>query len=191
MKTCTKCTAAKPETEFSRYKVGKPGLRAICRQCVNDYSRGRFPQDKEKIKQSNRKNYQKYKERRTGYARRYRENNREKVKAYLRAYHAKNRDSARAYELLRKYNITIDEYAVLSDTQEGLCAICKRPETRKQKGVLLPLVVDHCHETGRVRALLCFRCNTMIGYADDEIERLLAAVDYLKLNEVESMINAY
>ncbi len=179
MKTCTECGIAKVETDFSKYKAGKPGLRSTCKACVSAYNKIRFPKDKERIKAYNKKHRNKYRERHTERARRYRENNRDKVTAYLKAYHYKNRHKARAYELLRKYNITIDEYAILSDKQGGLCAICKKPETRKQKGVLLPLVVDHCHKANCIRGLLCSRCNVMIGMANDDTRCLLAGIDYL------------
>jgi hypothetical protein len=56
--------------------------------------------------------------------------------------------------------------------QNGCCAICK--ESGKE------LVVDHCHESGDVRELLCQDCNSMLGRAKDSIETLKSSVNYLK-----------
>lgn len=62
--------------------------------------------------------------------------------------------------------------------QDGLCAICKAPETPEPKG---NLHVDHDHTSGRVRGLLCFPCNAGLGSFKDDIERLEAAIEYLKM----------
>ena len=77
---------------------------------------------------------------------------------------------------IKKYGITVDQYRIMLEVQSGLCAICRRLPTRSRK----LLCVDHCHETGRVRGLLCSACNTAIGLLGDSRERLLAAADYLK-----------
>ncbi len=64
--------------------------------------------------------------------------------------------------------------------QGGVCAICGLPETRVVKGKLNRLAVDHDHTTGRVRGLLCFRCNTCLGRFEDNVELLRAAEAYLE-----------
>ena len=64
----------------------------------------------------------------------------------------------RARLLRQKYKITVRQYEVLLDAQGGRCAIC---QTEPPAGK--PLVIDHCHGTGCVRALLCNLCNLMIG----------------------------
>ena len=68
-------------------------------------------------------------------------------------------------------------------TQEGVCFICKNPEITKFKGVVNPLSVDHCHKTGKVRSLLCVKCNALLGMADDNLEILQKAIDYLNLHK--------
>jgi hypothetical protein len=59
-----------------------------------------------------------------------------------------------------------DTYQQLLHNQGGVCAICHQPEVKidKQRGTLCILAVDHCHTTGTVRGLLCFRCNTNLGW---------------------------
>lgn len=60
---------------------------------------------------------------------------------------------------LRKFGITQKEYEILLKKQKGVCAICgSKPDTRWQI-----LAVDHDHNTGKVRGLLCMVCNTMLG----------------------------
>jgi hypothetical protein len=66
------------------------------------------------------------------------------------------------------------------EAQGGLCAICFKPEVRrKEDGTLRALAVDHDHVTGRIRKLLCHRCNLGLGHFDDDIMRLVSAVTYL------------
>jgi hypothetical protein len=79
------------------------------------------------------------------------------------------------------YGVEIEEYQAMLDAQAGKCAICKKGETSlHQNGSIKSLAVDHCHETGAIRGLLCFRCNMMIGYAQDDPERLLKGAAYLQ-----------
>lgn len=68
------------------------------------------------------------------------------------------------------------------EKQGGLCAICDKPETKKHSRTnsLMPLSVDHCHETLAVRGLLCSQCNFMIGLANDNPETLQRAINYLQ-----------
>lgn len=64
----------------------------------------------------------------------------------------------------------------LLDAQGGVCAICGNDEDGTGQR---QLSVDHGHETGAVRGLLCNRCNPMLGYARDSIAVLQAAIEYL------------
>ena len=79
----------------------------------------------------------------------------------------------------RMYGITDAEYDALLESQDGLCAICRQPETTIRNGRVQPLSVDHDHETGAIRGLLCARCNHMLGAAKDKASTLWAAVQYL------------
>lgn len=67
--------------------------------------------------------------------------------------------------------------------QDGLCRICRRPERALgRSGRVRPLSVDHDHDTGKVRGLLCHGCNTALGKFNHDPEWLLAAVRYLEEN---------
>ena len=82
----------------------------------------------------------------------------------------------RDYELRRRYGIGNDEYQAIFEAQRGLCAICGV----HQNEISQALSVDHCHESGKVRGLLCGKCNVGLGQFNDDIEGLEAAITYLK-----------
>jgi len=73
------------------------------------------------------------------------------------------------------YGITIEQYGEMLEAQGGVCAICREPCPSGKN-----LAVDHCHETGAVRGLLCARCNSGIGQFLDSPDRLRAAIGYLE-----------
>lgn len=83
-----------------------------------------------------------------------------------------------------RYGLTLKAYNDMRIAQNDLCAICKQPETgthiRNEKPVEIQLAVDHNHETGEIRALLCHKCNKALGLFSDNLAMLEAAVEYLK-----------
>lgn len=83
--------------------------------------------------------------------------------------------------LAKNYGITIAEYDELFERQNGNCAICGLPEIMRR------LSVDHNHETGEVRGLLCATCNLLIGNAKENADILLKAIDYLQSQEVKGI----
>lgn len=111
----------------------------------------------------------------------WREANSEKIRTKNANWYRENPEYFRAQRLVR-YGLTVDEYHKLSEAQGNVCAICKRPETVRdpRTDTLRSLAVDHCHSTGRVRALLCSLCNTAIGKMNDDPDRLEAAAAYLR-----------
>lgn len=82
----------------------------------------------------------------------------------------------------RKINYGIDRetYEHMGDEQEWRCAICDEHETRMRGGVRMSLCVDHNHDTGEVRRLLCTRCNSTLGYMKEDPELLRRAAEYLE-----------
>lgn len=82
----------------------------------------------------------------------------------------------RERHLQQKYGISEQEYDKLLTKQNGVCAICERKCT-KQKN----LCVDHDHETGKVRGLLCDNCNVGLGRFKDSLKLLLKAAEYLEI----------
>ncbi len=106
-----------------------------------------------------------------------------KCKPCTREYQ-RNRRSAwrdnREAALQRKFGMTLRQYEKMLWDQDGLCAICERPQSGKRGGVTIQLCVDHDHETGQVRALLCTSCNIGLGNFGDDVERLTTAISYLR-----------
>ena len=114
----------------------------------------------------------------------YKQRNREKVALAHKNWYLKNRDNIlvqtrekydpiKVYgrKLKRTYGITLEDYYKMTDEQDGLCKICKiKPEK---------LYVDHCHDTGIVRGLLCNQCNAGIAMLKHNPENLKEAIKYL------------
>ena len=73
---------------------------------------------------------------------------------------------ARRHNLKRKYGLTEAAYSKMLLDQDGVCAICRKPETRFCNGTLASLSVDHDHETGKIRGLLCIKCNRSLHDAE-------------------------
>jgi len=110
---------------------------------------------------------------------RYRARNRAAIRAKncaraKKRYHEDPEYRRRQRELtrIRLYGISPDDYDRLLARQQGACAICKR----KSDAVLC---VDHCHSTGKVRGLVCRRCNTGLGCYEDNLDLMRAAMAYL------------
>lgn len=80
----------------------------------------------------------------------------------------------------RKYGLSQDQYEAMVLAQRGLCGICQEPETHITRGGHPgQLAVDHCHVTGKIRGLLCFRCNVALGKFRDNPTYLKNAMVYL------------
>jgi len=101
----------------------------------------------------------------------WREENKDSIRASWRKAHGKYYTSdKRRNKTLRAYGLDEQAYNEMFDEQGGLCKICSRE---------LPLVVDHCHETGKIRGLLCNQCNVGLGCFQDDVDRLRLALVYL------------
>jgi hypothetical protein len=127
--------------------------------------------EKERIK--NAIHYQKNRDRILGYKRKYREINKERLNESVRSKRAKADVKPHDY-LKRNYGITYDDYVQMLKAQNGVCAICGKAEEKKR------LAVDHCHNTGKIRGLLCGMCNTAIGKLNDDVQLLRKAIQYLE-----------
>jgi hypothetical protein len=86
----------------------------------------------------------------------------------------KVKQNRRKNKLKEKYNISIEEYDIMYAKQNGVCYICNKEHLRR------PLNVDHCHVTGKIRKLLCDKCNMTLGLINDSIELLDKFKQYLK-----------
>ena len=92
---------------------------------------------------------------------------------------AVKKNSYREWKLRSYFGITEKEYWGLHDAQKGVCWICKQPESDPRKS----LSVDHCHETLRIRGLLCGTCNRAIGFFKEDPALLARALEYVLRTE--------
>ena len=91
--------------------------------------------------------------------------------------------------LLKKRGLILEDYDKMVDEQHGVCAICGKPEIRKNQYGIKPLGIDHNHNTNKTRGLLCDRCNTAIGLLGVDsfgILNLEAAIKYIKKYEISN-----
>jgi len=79
-----------------------------------------------------------------------------------------------------KYGISLKNVKELLHNQKGLCAICQKEGFKMHEGVFMNLNLDHCHESGNVRGLLCHNCNRALGLFKDDINIMKRAIDYLE-----------
>jgi hypothetical protein len=84
----------------------------------------------------------------------------------------------RAKWLRQKFDLTIEEYETMLKNQEGRCAICLSDTFNFSHGKRAH--VDHCHDTGKVRGLLCGRCNVALGHFKHDPEIIQKAINYLQ-----------
>lgn len=92
--------------------------------------------------------------------------------------HHRKRLQGNSYK--RNFGISPEEYEALFKMQGGVCASCGQPERMidKRSGLPRALAVDHCHETGRIRALLCTSCNIAFGFLEENPERIRLLLAY-------------
>lgn len=83
-------------------------------------------------------------------------------------------------KLKTKYGLSYEDYLVILEKQNNKCAICGVTPTRR-------LDVDHNHETGKVRGLLCPKCNRALGSFNDNIVYLSRAIEYLNVEDTPSV----
>jgi hypothetical protein len=80
---------------------------------------------------------------------------------------------------MKLYGITKERFHEIYDQQNGCCKLCGIHELKISNSILN---VDHCHTSGKVRGLLCHKCNHGIGLFNDDIALLEKAIQYLKEN---------
>ena len=98
----------------------------------------------------------------------------ERVREYARKSREKNRLMLELSRLRKKYGINHWELVEMLRKCERRCEICRSDLLIKNV-----MVVDHCHKTGRVRGLLCRKCNSGIGLLRDDLALVKSAVEYL------------
>ena len=171
-KTCKHCGQTKPVAEFQKRAASADGLQHWCRVCNYAAQQDWKKRNHDKIRGQRKRSAIK---RREKYA--TDGEHREAVKAQVRAYRQslsveerQRRD--RAGMLRQQYGLTVEQFEEMRQLQDGKCPLCLR--TPKV------LAVDHDHETGKVRGLLCKSCNRALGCFGDNLDGLMRVVRYLR-----------
>jgi hypothetical protein len=97
----------------------------------------------------------------------------DKILAQERGYRANNPEAYRKTKLKHRYGLTFEQHQEMFEKQGGKCALCAERTA---------VDVDHDHDTGAVRGLLCRACNLGLGMFKDAVEGLQQAIDYLQRN---------
>jgi hypothetical protein len=161
MKRCRICNELKPFDAFSRMKEMRDGYRSDCKVCNLARRKAAYAANPELTIERAKAWRRANPERAAETQRRYRSE---------RDYPAMMRES----HLRRSFGMTQEEYEARLREQGGGCAVCGRPPKQGKS-----LHVDHDHETGYVRGLLCFSCNAALGHFQDDIDRIDAALTYV------------
>lgn len=186
-KTCKACKKTLPSSAFSKNPLYRDGLDPKCNDCaVKEHREKEFdrilldnyiiPDDKKCIHCGIVKPINFF------YSDRHKSDKHRDVCAEcLRRENKESRVSSRGSHLKNKYGITEDDYIKMLNEQNGVCAICGKPELMKARnGLPAPLYIDHDHKNNRVRKLLCSKCNSGIGMFHDSPDLLIRAAGYLR-----------
>jgi hypothetical protein len=158
MKRCKKCGEVKPLNEFHEAAGMRDGHRSECKECSRKIRRAWYAANRQSS---------------IAYVKRWQQENKEHLHEYRREYRKGRKAQERDAHLRRTFGITQADYEELLARQGGGCAICGKKPGK------ISLHVDHDHETGEIRGLLCVGCNNALGQFRDDPELLSRATDYV------------
>lgn len=186
-KVCTGCGKKLPATlEFFHKGNDGFGLRHRCKECRKKV----YEENKDEVLKKRKDYYEKnkdqiriqqlqYRKTEAGKKSRNKYTKSEKGRKIQRKYifSDKGRRTRKTYYYRKYFNISLEELTTLLEKQDYRCAVCGtlEPGGRHKKFSL-----DHDHETGKIRGLLCDKCNRGLGYFNDNIEVLKRAIKYLE-----------
>ena len=154
-RVCSTCKKEHPVERFGKKKTARDSLNSQCKGCAYE---------------SHRRYVRKDPARRAA---------QQKAARDARVARGGQRERDRENNLKYLYGLTEEEYARMSEEQGHVCKICRRPP-RGTRPNTSRLVVDHCHDTGVIRGLLCHQCNWALGLLGDSADLLRAGVLYLE-----------
>ncbi len=160
LKKCTNCLKEKTPSEF--YKRKDRGMKCsyYCKRCQLKHG--------------------KQNPNRSAIRKRWVNKNRERAVNATRLWQKKHPENLklaqRKHDLKHKYGITLKQHEALLMKQSLCCGICQKDKLDFK----MSFAVDHCHTTGKVRGLLCSKCNTALGLFNDDIKIMKRAIQYLK-----------
>lgn len=182
---CSRCGIDYPDATFTKWS-------RRCRDCIKNREKEYYLSHKtekairwKEYYVKNKKRLAEYDRNRPNRAKRleqqrqHKKLNRPAVTATERRWRQANVDRHRQRDYnLAKYGISQVEYLRMVEQQGGKCAVCRLiPTGKKPNGILH---IDHCHVSGKIRALLCNKCNTALGLLRDDPEIATRAATYLR-----------
>ena len=177
-KTCRKCGVTKAVDLFYKHPTNKDGLNSYCKECNNKKNRiiGRRLSAEHKLKNST-KDYTIEEKIRCPTCKEIKSS-----RLFWKDKNNKNGYQVHCVSCSLKKNYGVDAGALL-ECQGGKCAICDRVLNKK-------FYVDHNHGSGVVRGILCLKCNTAIGFLNDDPNLLRVAISYLEQSSAKEESNA-
>lgn len=160
MKTCTKCGATKALKEFYKRKAAKDGLMSYCKECHTTTVKKWYENNKERCKENQLK---------------WQKENKNRVNFINNEWRKRNPEKHKNSKLKSIYGISLEQWNEMLVKQNNKCSICSTEFSLLEKPV-----VDHCHTTGKVRDLLCKKCNTALGMAQEDTNILFNLIEYIK-----------
>jgi len=167
-KVCPKCLTEKINSEFVKDKRNKNGVGSYCHSCQSVYGKSYRKDNPRNEEEDERRREANNPGARLRNVALWHKNNPTKVKDTQRKTH---------YKL--SYGMPLWEIEQRVEKQDYLCAICKRQTKGLGRGKY-GLCVDHNHNTGQIRELLCGQCNLGLGYFYENPEALRKAAEYLE-----------
>lgn len=200
-KQCSKCGVFKSQTDFYKAKNNYDNLQSFCKECDHQRKRQQYarkqqglvkqsPIESKKLREqglakcphcketkSLQQEFSQNIQSHTGFASHCKICckiiAKERPPEEKHRYYMNDREKIRDRKLRHSFGISLKEYQELLKQQGGVCAVCGGTDKEKN------LAVDHDHKTGRIRGLLCGRCNPALGFCQDSPEILKKLIDYL------------
>jgi Recombination endonuclease VII len=162
-------------------KSAKRGYTLRCKLCKLIKCQRYREANREKLAAKSGKWKRENRDRANATERAYRLKYPEKVRERERNYKRANWAKISVSESLRHLGLKNEDYILMLQNQRNKCSICNLEETRMGRGgKICRLAIDHCHASGKIRALLCHSCNVGLGSFKDDISLMISAINYLE-----------
>lgn len=202
VKKCSRCKQSFDISNFHKAKDRLDGHANICKACAKAHGRAMYLKSIDKVKEQHRKYRESHREESKAYrdlhreeikesqrlwriansalikerAKKFREVHAEEIRARSRLSYYRNRDRAKDTQLKKVYGISLVELEEMWESQDGKCSICEGSLAKRSGGY----AIDHNHSSGKVRGLICSRCNFALGLVLESETTLLRLIEYLK-----------